>query len=768
MPSPPDFVWDVRFSGSALIAGHSLSASFFLRNGHASLIALDTVPQLTLSVLFDQFFSSLGPWPSDILNLSLTDSSVFYALVKNTSLPPGLPQTIAGQATNLDPGLYVATTIALTLAGYAFPPVATRVAAIRGKGFTIAADLTTSVAFIDSNFLLLSGDDFHRGPHLALQSFTDSGGTGRSLFLSCGFTLFNQQFGAANLAVTTAGNDPPSLAATLSYAGTLGPFHNPQLSFKWSKPAGFQVTNFPRVPIPGVVLDILSLLKQVSKNNGCGDLADLVFKEVIDTSFFVKPAIATTKPAGITAPNGQVYVLINGYYKISVAGTLITSIDLPSLVLSLSAPSAFTFDGIVSKIVDTITQNGVAVLQQLWDDKQSLAKVMAATVAKEVMEKVLGNLICDELKQLLTDFLAELGSAALTTIGGALAAAGGAILSLGGACGGSSGGGGSHGGGDSGDPGHDSPVLATPTITGSTYSAGAVTVNWNGVDNAAGYEVQFVDSTRLPVGPVQVPNSAARTATFAFNPTQVAAGACLLRLRARADVNGDAVDSAYAVASIVKLTAPTALTLQADATGETVTAQWDNAPSAAAYVVTIGQAVTAAVAATIPRPTGTAPPIYSIAAALFAIHTPGPYSLTVQAQAGQTAIPSNTAQGSTILTMLPSPTTVQQSALADSLGIVWAEVADATGYRAVVINIETGTQAVNVTIPPPVPEPDGFMHATLAYAAFIRRTPGRHRVAVTALGDTSHIAGAATASITTDLLFAGIGFTQVGTRFTVS
>jgi len=804
MASSSDRVWDIGFSGTTIVVGQTLSVAVFLQGGNPVVVALDVIPDITVSKLFDQFFGPAGlHWPTDIVDLSLTNSSLFYSYVAGTDFPKLalLPQAIRDQSANvLSEGLFVATTISLTLADHQFPPVVTHISAIRGKGFIIEGDLTESVPLFSKDFLLMSGPGFSGGPKLSVQSFNQPGGASRQFSLNCAYTLFGQKFGESLLTVSTdSGGKPPKLAAQLKCDRKIGPFTNPELDFTWSKDEGFQVQNFPRIPIPGVVLDFVALLQKISnsKANGCGAMVDLAFKETIDTSFVVTPTLSTTKPAGSPAADGQVYVIINGFYKISALGTLVATVNLPQLVLSFSAPTDFSFDGIVEKIGATIVDNGVHVVEELWNDRDELAKFIAVFVAQDVLKKLVSNMICKDLKEDLAKFEDALepqsggggdgeggdggggggGGGVLSGVGGAIGSALGAIGSIfgGGGCGG--------GGGGGGGGGAIHASLDKPTISRKWYVAGdpnhvdqknRVVLEWNAVDQAIGYEVQLVDLTKRLVGRVRVEESAGlsppTSAWLAVDPPVVAPGACLLKVKALAGGSGDATDSDFAPITIVKLDVKN-VSMSCDATGEVITVQWDGSGSAAQYTVMVREQATGAPAAsTIFTPTSAAQKglTQTFSTSQFVTHAAVSYIVSVKSLAGDTAIPSETVDAAKSLPMLAAPASVNQSTVADGLRLTWTPVTGETSYRAVVTNLDTTVEALSVKIVAPDNGSKEPLQHDLNFGDFTVKAPGRYQAAVSALGDATHIASGATASTTTDMLFAGVGFTQIGTTFTIS
>jgi hypothetical protein len=79
-------ICDFSFSGSATIAGRELHVDVFLQDGRTAVLALEEIREaITLSDLFNQFFSPVT-WPSDIVDLTLTESSLFYSYVAGTAI----------------------------------------------------------------------------------------------------------------------------------------------------------------------------------------------------------------------------------------------------------------------------------------------------------------------------------------------------------------------------------------------------------------------------------------------------------------------------------------------------------------------------------------------------------------------------------------------------------------------------------------------------------------------------------------------------------
>lgn len=564
MPQASTVRTDVVFSTSLTIAGQAVDAAVYLASGRPSLIVVDRMPSVSFSGLFNQFVPG-STWPSQAVDVTLKNSAIFYVQQQTGTTPPGLPTDFPVQITNFAPGLYVATTVTLTLGGFSVS-AATTIGQVSGQGLTIDVDLAAPVTLFDSNFVVLSDTGFAgAGPNL-----TVGGGSGT---LACGATLFGTSFGAAS--VTLTGGTEPSLAATLTYAGTLMGVANPSLSFSWDDTDGFQITDFP-ILVPTALVDIVDELKKISAAAGCGALVALALNQIIQTSFYVSPSVTTVRPpAPTTQPTwptvqpswpagtgaGQpIYVVIAGYYKVTLGDTTpIATIDLPELVLTVPTPGSFSFGSILATIGNFIALNATAVVQQLWNDKPALGALLAAAVAPAVATQVAANLTCAALKKLLNDFLDELPDAPGGGTGGggagggagsaaqALGAAAAAAAALAGAC---------SAGGNSGGS-QVGTALAAPILAPPSFQNGAVTASWSAVSGAVGYRAQLIDQARNVAGPVQFLPAGTLATTFPINPSTFVSGTAFVQVLARAGGNSTAVDSAFASQALQVIMPPT-------------------------------------------------------------------------------------------------------------------------------------------------------------------------------------------------------------------
>lgn len=765
--------WDIRFSGTAEITGQTLSAQCYIQNGSVAVLLLDAIPNINVSALFNFFFAP-AIWPSAVFDLSLTDSSIFFNEITSAPYPDGLPANVLAILQNqTSTGLFAASTVTLTLAGETFPQVAVTVEFdSTTSDVTVEGVFETEVSLFDPDFISLGGTTpifdssgnltgFQGGPSLTVSSLQ------HEFSLNCGFTFFNHPFPVTTELTVSAGgqNQPPSFSADLTYQGQLGPFSNPSLTLAWSQSQGFSVSNFPALPFQDVINDIESLLGKVSMAEGCGGLGQLA-GQAISGDCSVTPHVTTTQPAG--AGPGQVWVVIEGSFTVSAAGTQIASVSLPQLALAFSAPSQFSFDSIGADIENFLVSNAQQIVQELWNDKAQLATVIAVIGGEQALKAAASQLtqqVCDELKQYLEDFADDLADELaealavdeLADVAAVLAAADAVSSLLGSGSGGSA----------------ALPPLPSPTVSAQFSAAGGtngtIVVSFNAIAGASGYQVL---ATSVTGGLIGNPSLAAGTlsATLPVDP-KLPVGACSIRVKALGDSTTSS-NSLYSAATILKLAAPANVIVAYDSVADKVSAGWGAVASATQYAVTISRASDNVTVVTV----NFTPAAGSNATALsetLSANTLAPlgtqdYRVAVQALAGAVAIPGSPVLAATMLSRLQGPTSVGQSITSPPTGlrVVWTPVTGASGFLlSVTAQLATPAVALSERIAVPTPQPNGTLQYDLLFTNFTVKDSGRYQVSVVALGDSTHLNSVAVPATTNDLLFSGIGLARIGTTF---
>jgi hypothetical protein len=784
--APSDPGWNISFSGQTTIVGQTVDVSVFLLDGKPALVALDALdatPPLHLSDLFDSLFKSAGlSWPTDIVDLTLSDSYIFYSYVPGASLSSlsGLPQPVLDHQANVSgEGLFITTDISLEVAGKNFAGSAF-ITVIPNQGFSVTGTLNDRINFLDADFLYLTEPGSPTGgPTLSIQSF----GT-RQFTLNCGCTLFGERLGDTKLIFSTTS---PELTATLKSSGTIPPFSQPlELDFTWDRKNGFELQNFPSLSLRDVPIDftkLATLLSEASKAKGCGALKDLVLRDGlgIQTNFKVKPSLQGS--------NGTVAILIEGYYKFGVLGRVVGMICFPPL--SFDLPSNLTFDGISHSLIDNIVSNAERIIEALWDDKDALAFILMIIMTKKAFENMISQLVCDDLKDQLQDLDNNWdpppdppppspgsgggggggGAGASLNLGG-LIAAGAAAISITRGIGKTLGSIGSSIGSLFDDDDDSGPPEPPATIT-ATYSAGpnSLVVAW--LSQAFfKYDVQLVDSTGKVVWRAEVE---ANSDFLSQDPDSVSMSLVQVPLvngvytpRVRVEFFFTVTD--WTTTTIAKLASPANLVMSCDATGENVIAQWAAVGSATQYTLTILDANTSAqvLSITYLPPAGAVGTLTrTFSASEIGNEAAASYLATVQALAGDTSVPSDVVETAAPLSKFAAPATVSQAVVADALRVTWTPVGNQTSYQVIVFYMNTSTEVASLRVGTPTVGSAGLMQEDLSINTFAVKSPGQYQASVRALGDATHIASNPTVSSNFNVLF-GIGGMQVGTTFSVS
>jgi len=472
----PNTPLQIKADGNVTVNNVGAHVAVYFTGGSPDFILVNAIPTLSLSGIVKQFFGSGASIPGNFIDLSLAGNQIYY-LAQSATVPAGIIIPSPQQ------GLNIASQCTLTLAGYQFPAVDINVNVASGNGVSVSGTFENSISI--AGFLTLTGANagYTNGPSLNISTKNNS----KTFGLDCGLQFLGKNFGTAGMTITNQ-NGQTVLNATLSYNGTLGPFTNPSLSMQY-KDAHFSITNWPGVSAANLAIDFAKTLKDINSAQGCGKILDLVLNKTVETNFTISPDFTTKKPNVPGVADGQFYIVLTGFYTISAAGTVVCSLDLPTLALSFKTPSDFSFDSIMSLIGQTIVDNAVSVVQQLVNNQKALAQFILVFAGKAAASKI-ADQICDKLLSAALDtFLAGVGSVAGDVLG-ALGAAAGALVGMG--CGSSSGGSGGGSGGGS-NPGI-SP-LPTSQIQTSVLNGDNWTITWGAVGGTNYYQVIITDSS---------------------------------------------------------------------------------------------------------------------------------------------------------------------------------------------------------------------------------------------------------------------------------
>jgi hypothetical protein len=532
-PKSPNEAKIIRVGGKLFFGSKGsevqLNTYCFFNGGSPVFVAVSQIPAInSLNDVIHQFFGDTISWPTNLIDLSLTNSSIYYLsdLKKLPDLSSFTEFLI--DKNNVQQGFNISTTAGISLADTAPVNIALNIGITGANnstnggtkspaGIKITAALTEPLDLIP-NIIKFTGIDYTKGPVLQAQSYQNNS----SFRFTCGVAFCGANFAAGMLDVTSdPAHNSKKLTGSYTTAAKLpAPFGNQKIEFTWTKPGGLIIKNLPFFATIIAAIDTLKYIQKFKKfvsDDNCGNIGELLFNRVIDTKFIITPSFATKfNGQTLTNPSG-VYIIVDGYYKISVEGYQITSIKIPSIGFPIKAPKDFSFDGIIGFIETLIVDNIEAILKQLWDNKAELAKLLAVVMGKKALTEMVNKLVCEGLKQLLKSFLAALGDVAVDSVAAILAAAGGAVTTVvktsGGGCGKSSddddddsGSGGGGGGGGSDTP--SQIRIANPKNVGAICVNDEIRITWErGDDHATGYEYQLMAFVPLsnPAKTAQMP-----------------------------------------------------------------------------------------------------------------------------------------------------------------------------------------------------------------------------------------------------------------------
>ncbi|WP_202704033.1 hypothetical protein [Flavobacterium sp. UGB4466] len=604
----------IQATGKVSINQLQAKVGVYFTGGSPVLILVNQIADFSLSVLITQFFGTSVSIPNDFIDLTLANAQVYY-LATGAALPAGVI-ILSPQA-----GLNVAALCTFELAGYQFPNLNVSVNVASGNGVQLSGTFFNPIGF--TFFLTLTGANagYTGGPTLSVS--TQNGA--KQFRLNCGLQFFNENFGTGGLTIENK-QGKTTFNANLTYNGTIGPFTNPSLAMSYDG-TNFEITNWPGVAVANPVIDFAKALKDINSASGCGKVLDIVFNQVIETNFSISPSFTTKKPNIPGVAQGQFYLVLNGFYTISAAGTVVCSINLPKLALSFKLPSEFNFNGIITAIRTNIAENAQAIVQELVNDKKALAQFILVFAGKAGAQKILSQ-ICDKaLQALLNSFIAELGPIAGGVLG-ALGAGAGALASLG--CGSSSGSNGGGGGSPNINP------LATPQITSESLNGNNWTIHWNTVIGTNYYQAIFKDNNGKIMDQQFVASGSPANLIFT-DQFQNAPYTCQVVAWANPGFN---YNSAPAQIVLNQLAQPTTLTAAIDYKTGKLTATFSSVPNASGYQVNTYNETGVVVAQT--TSTGINPQGQITAEFTILNFTPFPttYQAGVVCEGGSTYIPS--------------------------------------------------------------------------------------------------------------------------------
>lgn len=252
------------------------------------------------------------------------------------------------------------------------------------------------------------GDFLHKGPSLSYNYQPAQ----TSLSLEAGITFLD-----VTVAKTTIQyfQEATQFQFTVTYPKDFLGVRNPSISFTWNKERGFRITSWalPNPSLPGLDDELISEIKNYlakPTSKGCSAIVGLVFDKAITSKFDIGMSTADKSKWKVD----DLFALqLGGTYEINIAGEVeITSVDLPDIVVHLPKVQNLTMDGVISYVLKTLKANVGSMAEQLVQQPDHLAKLLAAIalkkLAKQALIEAVDSLLCrgvdkSEIKALMEE-----------------------------------------------------------------------------------------------------------------------------------------------------------------------------------------------------------------------------------------------------------------------------------------------------------------------------------------------------------------------------
>lgn len=319
---------------------------------------------------------------------------------------------------------------------------------IAGGGFTIAANCPVVRILPGDELLRVTGPvtdaedaaDFGPGGQgspgakqnnaFGPRLFVSSSATGKQVGLHAYLNFFpNGSVETLKVAFAYSFGADRLFTGSVGYVGTIAGISNPTFGFAWSKQAGFRITQFPfDQGALSAALDWASQFKKLANasqgacEKACGEIADLAFNEVIQTSFDIgfKP-----KSGGAA---GKIIIEASGSYTVSVSGQSIADIVFDPIDLTIVIPTGF--DDLANALLGSLEESAGSIALGLWNNTAQMTELFTLVTIKEGGQAALCRFTCkvgrealQKAFQALIDALANAAAGiAADTLAGAAAA----------------------------------------------------------------------------------------------------------------------------------------------------------------------------------------------------------------------------------------------------------------------------------------------------------------------------------------------------------
>ena len=344
-----------------------------------SIVDITIKPSTPLTIA--DFINTVFGWEFDTkkyLNIGFVNGHIYYAKYK------GSTKSIEINGVTYKSGYHISADIE-----------------IFGEVFNISADVASNQISLtgyahsplDLGFAKFTGvddkdsskPDESKGPEVYF--VTNSKST--SVSLNIGFVLFKTFLGIARLGYKSKAGGNSCFFGQLTYHGRIGFIENPSIDFEWSEEDGFKVTKCRAVGSFKNAFDFFDMIQK--HKDDCGTLVDLAFKKGVQTKFDININLSKTKdPDKFLAD-----IEITGTYDVLLFEKVkIASVKIPDIRVGIPIEDDFTLSKLPKFILDLFAKNSRQIVQQVAENPERLAKILAISVFKQITKEIIRTLFC--------------------------------------------------------------------------------------------------------------------------------------------------------------------------------------------------------------------------------------------------------------------------------------------------------------------------------------------------------------------------------------
>ncbi len=221
---------------------------------------------------------------------------------------------------------------------------------------------------------------------------------GKEMGFSCGLVFFAVDFGL-NVHITAKKGKRNNelkiegkLESTQHFSVLPERLPESKLSFSYSKSEGFHITDWPHFLYDKEIIDFIEGIEELAKKGGCEKIEGFMFKNLLETSFKIKP--------NLKSEDDELFCFLSGTYTMSVniptqKPIFIATIDFPDGI-KFVIPNNLKMEYFLEYILNAIKGATKSFIEGLFDNREAISKLLVALAGKEAAKYAL-SLVCKGL-----------------------------------------------------------------------------------------------------------------------------------------------------------------------------------------------------------------------------------------------------------------------------------------------------------------------------------------------------------------------------------